>query len=57
MNDSKNNIFWLLAASAVAFFYWHNGDSQQLTPQLQKDLDNCQAEFKAFKDGLTYGRK
>lgn len=51
--ESKN-LFFLLAAAAVVFFFWQNNDNPA---QAQKDLANCQAEFKAFKDGLTYGRK
>ncbi len=54
MSESKNyNLLWLLAAAAVVFYFWQ---SDNVPSQAQKELANCQAEFKAFKDGLTYGR-
>jgi hypothetical protein len=57
--DSENNFVWLLVAiSSVGFTFWHQerASNQQATiEQLQKDLASCQLEFRAFKDGVTYG--
>ncbi|HYX14682.1 MAG TPA: hypothetical protein VE944_09995 [Nostoc sp.] len=57
---SENNLTWLLiAVSAVSFTFWYqeqSSDHQTSIQQLQKDLSNCQSDFKSFKDGVTYGR-
>ncbi|MBN3949942.1 MAG: hypothetical protein HWQ38_27110 [Nostoc sp. NMS7] len=58
---SENNLTWLLiAVSALGFTFWYqeqSSDRQSSIQQVQKDFSSCQSEFKAFKDGLTYGRK
>lgn len=56
MEDSKNNSSWLVLALLIAFIYWCYSTNNQADSQAQKDLANCQTEFKSFKDGVTYGR-
>ena len=52
MKDSENNLVWLLiAASILGFTFWHQQKQDNIL-----ELQNCQSEFKAFKDGVIYGR-